>query len=224
MGAVNDQGIWTYSDSDIVQSWPVFMNLGFNSVSDVVKQLQKGRVIIANDTSDYLSKLANIRKAGANNFDVLIYRKDSKEMFINSNGNLVKIWGGAVETDYVNENGVYSTYRRYTADGSGARISRNIRLTKAGLWLISGQITITNDFDANSAYIDVIMGIDGKDHNVGVFNTYNYNKNVMFVHLGPIAKYVDTPNKDVSVSVGIHVNQATNIGWGGLTIQATKIG
>lgn len=224
MGTVNDQGIWTYSDSDIVQSWPVFMNLGFNSVSDVVKQLQKGRVIIANNASDYDSKLTAIRKAGANNYDVLIYRKDTKEMLINSNGQLTKIWGGAVETDYVNENASFADYKRYVANGSTARVSRNIRLSKAGLWLISGNITITNDFDANGAYINVFMMIDGKEHNVGVYNTYNYNKNVMFVSMGPIAKYIDTPGKEVSVSVRLHVDQNTNIGWGGLTIQATKIG
>lgn len=224
MGTVNDQGIWTYSDSDIVQSWPIFMNLGFNSVSDVVKQLQKGRVIIANNASDYDSKLAAIRKAGANNYDVLIYRKDTKEMLINSNGQLTKIWGGAVETDYVNENASFADYKRYVVNGSTARVSRNIRLSKAGLWLISGNITITNDFDANGAYINVFMMIDGKEHNVGVYNTYNYNKNVMYVSMGPIAKYIDTPGKEVSVSVRLQVDQNTNIGWGGLTIQATKIG
>jgi hypothetical protein len=224
MGTVNDQGIWTYSDSDIVQSWPVFMNLGFNSVSDVVKQLQKGRVIIANNASDYDSKLAAIRKAGANNYDVLIYRKDTKEMLINSNGQLTKIWGGAVETDYVNENASFADYKRYVVNGSTARVSRNIRLSKAGLWLISGNITITNDFDANGAYINVFMMIDGKEHNVGVYNTYNYNNNVMYVSMGPIAKYIDTPGKEVSVSVRLQVDQNTNLGWGGLTIQATKIG
>ena len=224
MGTVNDQGIWTYSDSDIIQSWPVFMNLGFNSVSDVVKQLQKGRVIIANNASDYDSKLSAIRKAGAGNYDVLIYRKDTKEMLINSNGQLTRIWGGAVETDYVNENSAYNQYRRYTADGANARVSHNIRLPKVGLWLISGQITITNDFDANGAYIDIFMMVDGKEYNVGTFNTYNYNKNVMFVHIGPIAKYIDTPNKEVAVSVRIQNNLNSNMGWGGLTIQATKIG
>lgn len=224
MGTVNDQGIWTYSDSDIVQSWPVFMNLGFNSVSDVVKQLQKGRVIIANNASDYDSKLAAIRKAGANNYDVLIYRKDTKEMLINSNGQLTKIWGGAVETDYVNENASFAEYRRYVADGANSRVSHNLRLSKAGLWLISGNITITNDFDANGAYINVLMMVDGKEYNVGVYNTYNYNKNVMYVSMGPVAKYIDTPGKEVSVSVRLQVDQNTNLGWGGLTIQATKIG
>lgn len=224
MGQLNEQGIWNYSDNDIVQTWPVFMNLGFNSVSDVVKQLQKGRVIIANNASDYDSKLTAIRKASGGQFDVLVYRKDTKELLINVNGQLTKIWGGAVETDYVNENATFSTYKRYTADGATARVSRNVRLPKAGLWLISGQITITNDVDANGAYIDVFMSVDGKEHNVGVFNTYNHNRNVMFVHLGPIAKYVDTPGKEVSVSARISVNQNVNIGWGGLTIQATKIG
>lgn len=213
MGQLNNQGIWTYSDSDIVQSWPVFMNLGFNSVSDVVKQLQKGRVIIADNASDYDTKLTAISKAGAGNYDVLIYRKDTKEMLINSNGHLTKIWGGAVETDYVNDNEAFAQYRRYTADGPNARVSRNIRLSKAGLWLISGNITVTNDFEANGAYINVFMMIDGKEYNAGVYNTYSYNKNVMFVSMGPIAKYIDTPGKEVSVSVRLQVDQDTNLGW-----------
>ena len=60
---VNPQGIWTYSDSDIVQSWPAFMNLGFNTVSDVIKGLQQNRVLIAKNTNDQRDKLAVINKA-----------------------------------------------------------------------------------------------------------------------------------------------------------------
>lgn len=224
MGQLNNQGIWTYSDNDIIQSWPVFMNLGFNSVADVVKGLQKGRVIIADNSQDYNTKLDTIRKAGAGQFDVLVYRKDTKEFLINVNGQLTKISGGAVETDYVNENGSFGEYYRYTNDGASARITRKIRLSKAGLWLISGQITITNDFKANGSYIDVFMSLDGKEYNAGTFNTYDHNNNVMFVHMGPISKYVDTPGKEVTVSVRVSCNPVSNIGWGGLTIQATKIG
>lgn len=224
MGQLNNQGIWTYSDNDIIQSWPVFMNLGFNSVADVVKGLQKGRVIIADNSQDYNTKLDAIRKAGAGQFDVLVYRKDTKEFLINVNGQLTKISGGAVETDYVNENGSFGEYYRYTNNGASTRITRKIRLPKAGLWLISGQITITNDFNANGSYIDVFMSLDGKEYNVGTFNTYDHNNNVMFVHVGPISKYVDAPDKEVTVSVRVSCNPVSNIGWGGLTIQATKIG
>lgn len=224
MGQLNEQGIWNYSDNDIVQSWPVFMNLGFNSVSDVVKNLQKGRVIIANSLTDYTAKLEPIRKAGGGQYDVLVYIKDTKEFYINTNGQLTKLSGGAVETDYVNANGSFGEYHRYTNDGASARITRKIRLSKAGLWLISGQITITNDFNANGSYIDVFMSLDGKEYNVGTFNTYDHNNNVMFVHVGPISKYVDAPGTEVTVSVRVSCNPVSNIGWGGLTIQATKIG
>ena len=67
---------------------------GFHSVSDVVKGLQKGRVIIANNASDYDTKLAAIRKASAGQFDVLIYRKDTGEFLVNTNGQLTKVSGG----------------------------------------------------------------------------------------------------------------------------------
>lgn len=221
---VNKQGIWTYSDNDVVQSWPIFMNLGFNSVSEVVKGLQDGRVIIAKNDSDREIKLKPMRDVAGKNPDVLIYQADRKTVSVYSDGKYTTIFGGPVETDYIVENSAFAEYRRYVADGSNSRVSKDIRLTKAGLWLISGQITITNDFNANGAYINVIMTIDGKDNNVGVFNTYAHNDNVMFVHMGPIAKYTTAPNQNVSVSVRLSVDQNTNLGWGGLTIQATKIG
>ena len=221
---VNKQGIWTYSDNDVVQSWPIFMNLGFNSVSEVVKGLQDGRVIIAKNDSDREIKLKPMRDAAGKNPDVLIYQADHKTVSVYSDGKYTTIFGGPVETDYIVENSAFAEYRRYVADGANSRVSKDIRLTKAGLWLISGQITITNDFNANGAYINVIMTIDGKDNNVGVFNTYAHNDNVMFVHIGPIAKYTTAPNQNVSVSVRLSVDQNTNLGWGGLTIQATKIG
>lgn len=221
---VNKQGIWTYSDNDVVQSWPIFMNLGFNSVSEVVKGLQDGRVIIAKNDSDREIKLKPMRDAAGKNPDVLIYQADRKTVSVYSDGKYTTIFGGPVETDYIVENSAFAEYRRYVVDGANSRVSKDIRLTKAGLWLISGQITITNDFNANGAYINVIMTIDGKDNNVGVFNTYAHNDNVMFVHMGPIAKYTTAPNQNVSVSVRLSVDQNTNLGWGGLTIQATKIG
>ena len=225
MGQLNEQGIWNYSDNDIVQSWPVFMNLGFNSVSDVVKSLQKGRVIIAESTSDYNTKLAAIRKAGSGQFDVLVYRKDTKEFLINVNGQLTKISGGGVEVDYVNENGAFGSWFRYATDNN-ASVSRNITLPKAGVWLITPHITIACDgtANANNANIDVFCSINGATRkNVGTYNTYATNSIVAFTG-SPIPVYANTPNKVVSVSVQIACSTGSNIGWGGLTIGAAKIG
>lgn len=225
MGQLNEQGIWNYSDNDIVQSWPVFMNLGFNSVSDVVKSLQKGRVIIAESTSDYNTKLAAIRKAGSGQFDVLVYRKDTKEFLINVNGQLTKISGGDVEVDYVNENGAFGSWFRY-ATNNNASVSRNITLPKAGVWLITPHITIACDgiANANNANIDVFCSINGATRkNVGTYNTYATNSIVPFTG-SPIPVYANTPNKVMSVSVQIACSTGSNIGWGGLTIGAAKIG
>lgn len=225
MGQLNEQGIWNYSDNDIIQSWPVFMNLGFNSVSDVVKSLQKGRVIIAESTSDYNTKLAAIRKAGSGQFDVLVYRKDTKEFLINVNGQLTKISGGDVEVDYVNENGAFGSWFRY-ATNNNASVSRNITLPKAGVWLITPHITIACDgiANANNANIDVFCSINGATRkNVGTYNTYATNSIVPFTG-SPIPVYANTPNKVVSVSVQIACSTGSNIGWGGLAIGAAKIG
>ena len=225
MGQLNEQGIWNYSDNDIIQSWPVFMNLGFNSVSDVVKSLQKGRVIIAESTSDYNTKLAAIRKAGSGQFDVLVYRKDTKEFLINVNGQLTKISGGDVEVDYVNENSAFGFWFRY-ATNNNASVSRNITLPKAGVWLITPHITIACDgiANANNANIDVFCSINGATRkNVGTYNTYATNSIVPFTG-SPIPVYANTPNKVVSVSVQIACSTGSNIGWGGLTIGAAKIG
>lgn len=225
MGQLNNQGIWTYSDNDIIQSWPVFMNLGFNSVADVVKGLQKGRVIIAANTQDYNIKLDAIHKAGAGQFDVLVYRKDTKEFLINVNGQLTKISGGDVEVDYVNENGAFGSWFRY-ATNTNASVSRNITLPKAGVWLITPHITIACDgiANANNANIDVFCSINGATRkNVGTYNTYATNSIVPFTG-SPIPVYANTPNKVVSVSVQIACSTGANIGWGGLTIGAAKIG
>lgn len=224
MGQLNNQGIWTYSDNDIIQSWPVFMNLGFNSVADVVKGLQKGRVIIANDSQDYNTKLDAIRKAGAGQFDVLVYRKDTKEFLINVNGQLTKISGGDVEVDYVNENGGFGSWFRYSTN-TNAAVSRNITLPKPGVWLITPHITIACDgiANANNANIDVFCSINGATRkNVGTYNTYATNSIVPFTG-SPIPFYANTPNKVVSVSVQIACSTGANIGWGGLTIGAAKI-
>lgn len=226
MGTINDQGIWNYSDSDIVQSWPVFMNLGFNSVSDVVKGLQKGRVIIANNASDYDTKLAAIRKASAGQFDVLIYRKDTGEFFVNTNGQLTKVSGGDIEVDYVNDNRAFGTWYRYGVNGANAQISQNIMLPKKGVWLITPHITISNDStaDAVNANIDLFCSVAGAPHkNVGAMNTYNQPSCFLFTG-SPIPYYANTPNKSVAVAVKIACSTGANVGWGGLTVGAAKIG
>jgi hypothetical protein len=226
MGQLNDQGIWNYSDNDIIQSWPVFMNLGFNSVADVVKGLQKGRVIIADNSQDYNTKLAAVRKAGAGQFEVLVYRKDTKEFSMNVNGQLTKISGGDVEVDYVNNNDSFSTWYRYNVSGPNAVISQNITLSKAGVWLITPHITISNDSlaGAQNANIDVHCSINGATYkNIGTTNTYTTQSAVPFTG-SPIPFYASTPNKVVSVSVKVFCSTGDNIGWGGLTIGAAKIG
>lgn len=225
MGQLNEQGIWNYSDNDIVQSWPVFMNLGFNSVSEVVKGLQKGRVIIANTLTDYTAKLEPISKAGVGQYDVLVYIKNTKEFYINTNGQLTRISGGDVEVDYVNENGGFGTWFRY-ATNNNASVSRNITLPKAGVWLITPHITLACDgiANANNANIDVFCSINGATRkNIGTYNTYATNSIVPFTG-SPIPVYTNTPNKVVSVSVQIACSTGANIGWGGLTIGAAKIG
>ena len=225
MGQINDQGVWMYADNDIVQSWPVFMNLGFNSVSDVVKGLQKGRVIIANNAQDYDTKLAAIRKAGGGQYDVLIYRKDTREFLINTNGQLVKIAGGEVETAYVHNNSGFGTWYRYAQHGANATLNQTIQLPKAGMWLISTHLTITNDTEANNANIDILCSLNGGVYNnLGALNTYTHNNNVYSFRGADLPFYASTPNKNVSVSMKISCSPSYNVGWGGLTIGAAKIG
>ena len=190
-----------------------------------MKGLQKGRVIIADNTQDYNTKLDAIHKAGAGQFDVLVYRKDTKEFLINVNGQLTKISGGDVEVDYVNENGAFGSWFRY-ATNTNASVSRNITLPKAGVWLITPHITIACDgiANANNANIDVFCSINGATRkNIGTYNTYATNSIVPFTG-SPIPVYANTPNKVVSVSVQIACSTGSNIGWGGLTIGAAKIG
>lgn len=222
---VNKQKIWTYSDSDVVQSWPAFMNLGFNSVSEVVKGLQDGRVIFANNSQTMSSKLAAIKETATQAVDTLVYRVDEGVLYMHSNDRLTKIFGGAVETGYVHNNDGFSQWYRYTQHGSGATINESIVVPKVGLWLISPNITVTNDVSANNANIDFLCSVNGGPfNNVGAMNTYTHNTNVYSVRCSSQAVYASTPNQRIAVAMKIQCSQQINIGWGGLTIGATKIG
>lgn len=221
---VNPQGIWTYSDSDIVQSWPAFMNLGFNTVSDVIKGLQQNRVLIAKNNNDQRDKLAIINKASVGAYDVLIYRSDINEMYLATNTGVKKIWGGAPEIKYINDNEAFSKWYRYTQHGAGAIISRNVSIPSQGLWLFSNCITLDNNDSSKDTNIDVFQAIgDGIFYNVGTTNTYNHAEGVMSFRMATMAYYAAGP-RSVPVQVKISCSPANNIGWGGLCIGASKIG
>lgn len=221
---VNPQGIWTYSDSDIVQSWPAFMNLGFNTVSDVIKGLQQNRVLIAKNTNDQRDKLAVINKASVGAYDVLVYRSDINEMYLATNTGVKKIWGGAPEIKYINDNEAFSKWYRYTQHGAGAIISRNVSIPSQGLWLFSNCITLDNNDGSKDTNIDVFQAIgDGIFYNVGTTNTYNHSEGVMSFRMATMAYYASGP-RSVPVQVKISCSPANNIGWGGLCIGASKIG
>ena len=132
---VNPQGIWSYSDADIVQSWPAFMNLGFNTVSDVIKSIQQNRALIAKSINDQRDKIAAINKATTGSYDLLVYRSDLNEMYLATNTGIKKIWGGAPDIKYINDNEAFSQWRRYTQHGASAVISRNVSIPSQGLWL-----------------------------------------------------------------------------------------
>ena len=200
---VNPQGIWTYSDSDIVQSWPAFMNLGFNTVSDVIKGLQQNRVLIAKNGNDQRDKLAVINKASVGSYDVLIYRSDINEMYLATNTGIKKIWGGAPEIKYINDNEAFSKWYRYTQHGAGAIISRNVSIPSQGLWLFSNCITLDNNDSSKDTNIDVFQAIgDGVFYNVGTTNTYNHPEGVLSFRMATTAYYTAGP-RSVPVQVKI---------------------
>ena len=221
---VNPQGIWTYSDSDIVQSWPAFMNLGFNTVSDVIKGLQQNRVLIAKNNDDQRNKLAVINKASVGAYDVLVYRSDINEMYLATNTGIKKIWGGAPEIKYINDNEAFSKWYRYTQHGAGAIISRNVSIPSQGLWLFSNCITLDNNDSSKDTNVDVFQAIgDGIFYNVGTTNTYNHPEGVMSFRMATMPYYASGP-RSVPVQVKISCSPANNIGWGGLCIGVSKIG
>ena len=221
---VNPQGIWTYSDSDIVQSWPAFMNLGFNTVSDVIKGLQQNRVLIAKNNDDQRNKLGVINKASVGSYDVLIYRSDINEMYLATSTGVRKIWGGAPEIKYINDNEAFSKWYRYTQHGAGAIISRNVSIPSQGLWLFSNCITLDNNDSSKDTNIDVFQAIgNGIFYNVGTTNTYNHPEGVLSFRMATMPYYASGPSS-VPVQVKIGCSPVNNIGWGGLCIGASKIG
>lgn len=221
---VNPQGIWMYSDSDVVQSWPAFMNLGFNSVSDVIRGLQQNRVVIAKNGNDQRDKLAAISKATVGAYDVLVYRSDINEMYLSASGTLTKIWGGAPETKYFNDNEAFSTWYRYTQHGAGAIITRNVSIPSKGLWLFSNCITLDNNDGSRNTNVDVFQAIaDGNFYNVGTTNTYGHSEGVMTFRMATMPYYASGP-RTIQVQVKISCSPVNNIGWGGLCIGASKIG
>lgn len=221
---VNPQGIWMYSDSDVVQSWPAFMNLGFNSVSDVIKGLQQNRVVIAKNGNDQRDKLAAISKATVGAYDVLVYRSDINEMYLSASGTLTKIWGGAPETKYFNDNEAFSTWYRYTQHGGSATVTRNVSIPSKGLWLFSNCITLDNNDGSRNTNVDVFQAIgDGVFYNVGTTNTYGHSEGVMTFRMAAMPYWASGP-RTIQVQVKISCSPVNNIGWGGLCIGASKIG
>lgn len=222
--ATNPQGIWVYSSNDVIQSWPAFMNLGFNSVSDVIKQLQQNRILIAKNTADESAKLSAIKSAAANAMDILIYRADTNEMYLYTNNRSEKVWGGAPDVRYVNNNESFSQWRRYTQHGASATINQMIDLPSKGLWLFSNCITLDNNNSSKDTNIDVFQSIANAQFvNVGTTNTYNHAEGVTSFRMATIPYYAYSPGK-VNVAVKIQCSPVNNIGWGGLCIGASKIG
>lgn len=222
--ATNPQGIWVYSPNDVIQSWPAFMNLGFNSVSDVVKQLQQNRVLIAKNDADESTKLSAIKNAAAGNVDILIYRADRNEFYLNSNNRSEKVWGGAPEVHYVNNNESFSQWRRYTQHGASATITQTINLPSKGLWLFSNCITLDNNNSSKDTNIDVFQSIANATFvNVGTTNTYNHAEGVTSFRMATMPYYAYQAG-NVNVAVKIACSPVNNIGWGGLCIGASKIG
>ena len=222
--ATNPQGIWVYSPNDVIQSWPAFMNLGFNSVSEVIKQLQQNRILIAKNAADETAKLSAIKSAAANAMDILIYRADTNEMYLYTNNRSEKVWGGAPDVRYVNNNESFSQWRRYTQHGASATITQMIYLPSKGLWLFSNCITLDNNNSSNDTNIDVFQSIANAQFvNVGTTNTYNHAEGVTSFRMATMPYYADSPGK-VNVAVKIQCSPVNNIGWGGLCIGASKIG
>lgn len=222
--ATNPQGIWVYSPNDVIQSWPAFMNLGFNSVSEVIKQLQQNRILIAKNVADESAKLSAIKSAASGITDILIYRADTNEMYLYTNNRSEKVWGGAPEVRYVNNNESFSQWRRYTQHGASATITQMIDLPSKGLWLFSNCITLDNNNSSKDTNIDVFQSIANAQFvNVGTTNTYNHAEGVTSFRMATMPYYAYSPGK-VSVAVKIQCSPVNNIGWGGLCIGASKIG
>lgn len=222
--ATNPQGIWVYSPNDVIQSWPAFMNLGFNSVSEVIKQLQQNRILIAKNVADESAKLSAIKSAASGITDILIYRADTNEMYLYTNNRSEKVWGGAPDVRYVNNNESFSQWRRYTQHGASATINQMIDLPSKGLWLFSNCITLDNNNSSKDTNIDVFQSIANAQFvNVGTTNTYNHAEGVTSFRMATTPYYAYSPGK-VNVAVKIQCSPVNNIGWGGLCIGASKIG
>lgn len=224
MGAINNQGIWTYSDSDIVQSWPVFMNLGFNSVSEVIKGLNQNRILIARNFDEQSEKVKTIYKVTNGSYSAILYRIDTNEAYLATNTEFRKIWGGSVDVKYINDNEAFSQWRRYTQHGATAEIVRSVTIPSKGLWLFSNCITIDNNDASKNTNIDIFQAIgDGTFYNVGATNTYNHNEGVTHFRMATMPYYANS-KVNVEVRVKVLCNPVNNIGWGGLCIGASKIG
>ena len=221
---LNTQGIWNYSDSDVVQSWPAFMNLGFNSVSDVVKGLNQNRIIIASNFNEQRDRLKTTSTITNGVYTVLLYRSDLNEMYLATNTEFKRVWGGPVDVKYINDNEAFSQWRRYVQHGAASVISRSVTIPSKGLWLFSNCITLDNNDSSQSTNVDVFQAIgDSTFYNVGTTNTYNHKEGVMAFRMATMPYYANSQGS-VYVQVKISCSPTNNIGWGGLCISASKIG
>ena len=84
MGTTDKNGVYKYDTSDTVASWPTFMNLGMNSVSNALSIGVPKYVYTASSQSDANTKATAIKNNGftpSSSAPFFFYRTDQKMMY-----------------------------------------------------------------------------------------------------------------------------------------------
>lgn len=77
--AINNLGVWTYTDTDSVKSWAEFLNLSTNSVTNAMREQQMNTVHVCHsqqDMTDRKDKLVTRGVTGTTSRPLIFHRSD----------------------------------------------------------------------------------------------------------------------------------------------------
>lgn len=89
MGSADKNGIWKYDNSDSVNGWPNYMNLGTNSVSNALTDIRPRIVYTATSQSDANAQVTNLKNnvgiTPSTTSPLFFWRTDTKSLWTYDN-------------------------------------------------------------------------------------------------------------------------------------------
>lgn len=114
--ALDQTGVYQYNALDMVNSWAALLNMGMSSVSNVLKDVYGRTVVVGNNYSDALGKIARVKGRGAtvdSTNNMLVYLKDRDWFGIYNGSTIIMVDKPTIEANQLLING-----QHYQASGA----------------------------------------------------------------------------------------------------------